>query len=88
MIEEIERLIGNTFKEGQPRHINDHYAIKKQDLTPMFNDNIRAFKSYLGDDLAPKIAELNKVFFKYQFDSPLDFLMVKSDFKKFFESFT
>ena len=54
----------------------------------MFGDNIRTFKSYLGDDLAPKIAELNKIFFKYQFDSPLDFLMVKSDFKRFFESFT
>ena len=54
----------------------------------MFNDNIRTFKNYLGDDLAPKIAELNRVFFKYQFDSPLDFIMIKSDFKRFFESFT
>jgi len=54
----------------------------------MLTENIRVFKKYLGDDLAPKILELNKVFFKYQFDSPLDFIMIKSDFKRFFESFT
>jgi hypothetical protein len=59
MIEEIERLLRNVFKEGQRKHINDHYEIKKQDLTPMLTENIRVFKKYLGDDLAPKIAELN-----------------------------
>lgn len=42
----------------------------------------------MSDDLAPKIAKLQEVFFTYQFDSPLDFIMIKADFKRFFESFT
>ena len=54
----------------------------------MFNSNIQVFKKYLSEDLSPKVAELQKVFFKYQFDSPLDFIMIKSDFKRFFESFS
>lgn len=29
MIEEIERLLRNVFKEGKRRHIDDHYEIKK-----------------------------------------------------------
>lgn len=49
---------------------------------------MHTFKKYLADDLSPKVAELQKVFFKYSFDSPLDFIMIKSDFKRFFESFT
>lgn len=57
-------------------------------MTPMFNSNIQVFKKYLSEDLSPKVAELQKVFFKYQFDSPLDFIMIKSDFKRFFESFS
>jgi hypothetical protein len=28
------------------------------------------------------------VFYKYTFESPLNFIMIKSDFKRFFESFT
>ena len=32
--------------------------------------------------------QLNQVFNKYKFDSPLNFIMVNSDFKRFYESFT
>ena len=54
----------------------------------MFKQNMFTFKKYLQDDLSPKILHLDKIFFKHKFESPLDFIMIKSDFKRFFESFT
>lgn len=88
MIEEIERLLKKSFKTETRKHINDRHEIQKKDLTPMFNENIVTFRKYLSDDLSPKISKLQDTFFKYDFDSPLDFIMIKSDFKRFFESFT
>ena len=32
--------------------------------------------------------KLHNIFYKYKFDSPLNFIMIKSDFKRFYESFT
>ena len=54
----------------------------------MFSKNVTTFVNYLGIDFAPKIAHLKDVFFKYKFENPLNFIMIKSDFKRFFESFT
>ena len=46
------------------------------------------FTRYLEEDLAQKVTSLNSTFNVHQFTSPLDFIMIKSDFKRFFESFT
>lgn len=55
----------------------------------MFKSNLDQFLNrYLRGDLAPKLKQLNQVFNKYKFDSPLNFIMVNSDFKRFYESFT
>jgi hypothetical protein len=55
----------------------------------MFKSNLDQFLNrYLRGDLAPKLKKLNEVFNKYKFDSPLNFIMVNSDFKRFYESFT
>ena len=54
----------------------------------MFKQNFTTFLRYLHEDLAPKVLHLRNVFFKHKFESPLDFIMIKSDFKKFYESFT
>jgi hypothetical protein len=54
----------------------------------MFKQNMATFKKYLQDDLSPKILHIDKIFFKHKFESPLDFIMIKSDFKRFYESFT
>ena len=54
----------------------------------MFKKNMVIFNKYLQDDLSPKILHLDKIFFKHKFESPLDFIMIKSDFKRFYESFT
>lgn len=88
MIQEIERLLRNSFSDTQKNQKFKAAFSEDEDMTPMFNSNIQVFKKYLSDDLSPKVAELQKVFFKYQFDSPLDFIMIKSDFKRFFESFS
>ena len=37
---------------------------------------------------ATQIKKLQEVFYKYTFESPLNFIMVKSDFKRFYESFS
>jgi hypothetical protein len=34
------------------------------------------------------MGRLQDTYYEYKFDSPLNFLMVKSDFKNFYESFT
>lgn len=39
-------------------------------------------------ELSEKIAELHEVYDKHSFESPLNFIMVKSDFKQFLESFS
>jgi len=31
---------------------------------------------------------LQNVLYQFKFESPLDFIMIKSDFKKFYESFS
>ena len=54
----------------------------------MFGTNIGRFIYYLREELAEKIAELHRVYDKHSFGSPLNFIMVKSDFKRFYESFT
>ena len=54
----------------------------------MFKRNLTTFANYLKDEFSPKINHLQDVFYKYQFESPLNFIMIKSDFKRFLESFT
>lgn len=54
----------------------------------MFNQNLSSFKLYLSNEFAPKIKELQAIFYRYTFDSPLNFIMIKSDFKRFYESFS
>lgn len=54
----------------------------------MFKMKFVGFLKYLSDDLAPKVKMLQQVFYRYKFESPLDFIMIKSDFKRFYESFT
>ena len=94
LVSEIDRLLRNQFtppKEpsGQPSYRRTQDPnIDKKDLTPMFKRNLTTFVRYLHEDLAPKVSRLQGVFYKYKFESPLDFIMVKSDFKQFYESFT
>ena len=57
-------------------------------MSHMFAKNLTTFTNYLGIDFAPKIEHLQHSFYKYKFESPLNFIMVKADFKRFFESFT
>ena len=54
----------------------------------MFKGNLTTFTRFLSEDFSPKIKKLHDVFYKYKFDSPLNFIMIKSDFKRFYESFT
>ena len=58
------------------------------DLTDMFKSKFVGFLKYIGEDLAPKVNMLHQTFYRYKFESPLDFIMIKSDFKRFYESFT
>ena len=83
---EIEMLIREEFEGNKVKF--GRQPEKARGLTQMFKNNMQIFKKYLQDDLSPKILNLDKVFFKHNFDSPLDFIMIKSDFKRFFESFT
>ena len=53
----------------------------------MFNTNLYLFLKYIRIELAPKIHQLESIYNKYKFESPLNFIMVKSDFKRFYESF-
>ena len=54
----------------------------------MFGTDISRFLLYLRGELSGKIAELHEVYDKHSFESPLNFIMVKSDFKQFLESFS
>ena len=54
----------------------------------MFSKNLTTFTEYLKLDYAPKIQHLQNIFYKYTFENPLNFIMIKSDFKRFYESFT
>jgi hypothetical protein len=54
----------------------------------MFKRNLTTFTRYLDEEFSPKIKKLQDVFYKYTFESPLNFIMVKSDFKRFYESFS
>lgn len=83
VIDEIERLLSKQFN---PNHKDSR--TDKKDMTTMFSKNLVAFTNYLKDDLAIKVSDLKETFFLHSFDSPLDFIMIKSDFKRFFESFT
>ena len=56
-------------------------------MTVMFRQNLADFMYYLKHDLALHMHELQEVFYKHSFESPLNFIMVRSDFKRFYESF-
>ena len=56
-------------------------------MTSMFRDNLADFMYYLKNDLAEHMHELEEVFYHHSFESPLNFIMVRSDFKRFYESF-
>ena len=82
---EIDNLLKDVyFRRFNPSQGKD---ISKE-LTGMFHGNLIQFLDYLYDELAPKLMILREVLYKYSFESPLDFIMIKSDFKRFFESFT
>ena len=61
-----------------------HDPNTQRDLTPMFKRNLTTFRRYLDEEFSPKIMKLQEVFYKYKFESPLNFIMVKSDFKRFY----
>jgi hypothetical protein len=54
----------------------------------MFKSNLTTFTRFLSEDFSPKIKKLHDIFYKYKFESPLNFIMIKSDFKRFYESFS
>jgi len=88
LIDEIERLLRNQFAPLNSKPSRHDPNINKKDMTGMFKQNFTSFIRYLHEDLAPKIDNLQKIFYKHKFESPLDFIMIKSDFKRFYESFT
>jgi hypothetical protein len=53
----------------------------------MFNQTIPGFLDYLRTVYFPKITQLKFDTSVYQFESPLNFLMMRTDFKEFLESF-
>lgn len=57
-------------------------------MTKIFKKNLPGFIQYLKDDLGSKMERLQDTYYQYRFDSPLNFIMVKSDFKSFYESFS
>lgn len=87
LVAEIERLIGNQFDKSAAYQRHDPNQ-QQRDLSPMFKRNLTTFTRYLDEEFSPKIKKLQDVFYKYTFESPLNFIMVKSDFKRFYESFT
>ena len=87
LVAEIERLIGNQFDKNAAYQRHDPNQ-QQRDLSPMFKRNLTTFTRYLDEEFSPKIKKLQDVFYKYTFESPLNFIMVKSDFKRFYESFT
>lgn len=84
ILSEIERLLKKEFEPHtlQPKDKD------KQNMSHMFSKNLTVFDDYLKNEFAPKIMFLQQIFYKYTFESPLNFIMIKSDFKRFFESFT
>lgn len=80
---DIEGLIRNEIDPAS--NLNRHW---KGELSQMFKTNLAQFRGFVNIDFAPKIARMQKVFYEYKFESPLNFIMIKSDFKKFYESFT
>ena len=84
LISLIEVSLKRTFS---PESLAPRYKDERE-ISQMFRRNLTAFTNYLEIELAPKIEHLQDIFYKYKFDSPLNFIMIKSDFKMFFESFT
>jgi len=83
---EIAKLVTNQFYTGSTKDVNRYSD--SSDLNNMFKKKFVGFLKYIGDDLAPKVSMLHQTFYRYKFESPLDFIMIKSDFKRFYESFT
>jgi len=94
VMEEIERLLNNQFADLNHDGIHRYSDLtpdpnrNKPDMTNMFKKNLPHFINYLKDDLGSKMGRLHDTYYQYRFDSPLNFIMVKSDFKSFYESFT
>ena len=86
LVFEIEKLISNQFYSGSTQNLNKYSD--DSDLADMFKHKFVGFLKYIGEDLAPKVNMLHQTFYRYKFESPLDFIMIKSDFKRFYESFT
>lgn len=88
MTHEVERLLNNQFNalnsDGRQRHDPN---ILQRDMTNMFKSRLGDFLRFLREDLAPKIARLHEVYDNHRFDSALNFIMVQSDFKQFYEDF-
>lgn len=87
MIADIKRQLSSTFNDAKKNNYPES-GKKDQQLQRMFGTNVGRFVYYLREELAEKVAELHRVYDKHSFESPLNFIMVKSDFKRFYESFT
>jgi hypothetical protein len=72
IVDEVERLLKKQFI---PSSLHPH-RMKDKDMTQMFNQNLTSFKLYLTNEFAPKIYELQSIFYRYTFESPLNFLMI------------
>lgn len=82
--ETVVTKLFNGINSGRSSMVIEHQ--NNEFMTKMFR-NLPPFLSFLKGDLAPKIHRLHEVYEKHSFDSPLNFIMVKQDFKRFYEDF-
>ncbi|TNV83585.1 hypothetical protein FGO68_gene14400 [Halteria grandinella] len=86
LISTISSLITREYEvESMPTASNMH--VLEDDGIKMFQKSISPFLIFLRTEYFPRIAQFKKEAITYQFESPLNFLMMRSDLREFLSSF-